>query len=288
MSGTRSGLGRGLASLLPDAAGAAPGSALQVAVDRVRPNPYQPRRDFDEAALADLVASIRQHGVVQPITLREAPDGHGYQLIAGERRLRAARLAGLPTIPAVVRPCTERELLEIALIENLQREDINGIEAAVAYRRCLEEFGLTQEELAERLGKSRTTVANTLRLLKLPVALQTAIAEGRLSEGHGRALLSLGDADAQAAVAERIMAEQLSVREAESLCREPRAAGRGGARAERQAPTPDPDVAMYENLMQRALGTKVEIRQGRGGAGTVTVHFFNQEDLERIAEMLGA
>ncbi|MBI5831641.1 MAG: ParB/RepB/Spo0J family partition protein [Armatimonadetes bacterium] len=288
MNAPRSGLGRGLASLLPDAAGAAPGSALQVAVDLVRPNPYQPRRDFDESALADLVASIRQHGVVQPITLREAPDGQGYQLIAGERRLRAAKLAGLPTIPAVVRPCNERELIEIALIENLQREDINGIEAAVAYRRCLDDFSLTQDELAERLGKSRTTIANTLRLLKLPPALQQAIAEGRLSEGHGRALLSLADCHAQAAVAERIMAEQLSVREAEALCREPQAAGRRSAAAAKAGAAVDPDVAVFENLMQRALGTKVEIRAGRGGAGTVVVHFYNQEDLERIAEALGA
>ena len=289
MNPPRSGLGRGLASLLPDAAGAAPGSALQVSVDQVRPNPYQPRRDFDESALADLVASIKQHGVVQPITLREAPDGVGYQLIAGERRLRAARLAGLPTIPAVVRPCNERELIEIALIENLQREDINGIEAAVAYRRCMDEFSLTQEELAARLGKSRTTIANTLRLLKLPPALQAAIAEGRMSEGHGRALLSLADADAQALVADRIIEEQLSVREAEALCREPAAAtGRRGGSSQRADSPADPDVALFENLIQRALGTKVEIRQGKSGAGTVVVHFFNQEDLERIAEALGA
>ena len=288
MSTPRSGLGRGLAALLPDAAGAAPGSTLQVPVDQVRPNPYQPRREFEESALADLVNSVKQHGVVQPVTLRPAPDGHGYQLIAGERRLRAARLAGLPTIPAVIRPCNERELIEIALIENLQREDINAIEAAIAYRRCLDEFSFTQEELAERLGKSRTAVANTLRLLKLPEALQSAIAEGRLSEGHGRALLSLADSAAQAAVAERIIAEQLSVREAEALCREPGSSSRKGAAAAKAERAADPDVAVFENLMQRALGTKVEIRVGRNGAGTVVVHFYNQEDLERVAEALGA
>jgi ParB family chromosome partitioning protein len=282
----RSGLGRGLAALLPDAAGG-PGGATQVPVDQIRPNPFQPRRDFDPLALEELAASIRRHGLVQPVTVRPAPDGHGYQLVAGERRLRAAKLAGLPTVPAVVRPCTERELLEIALIENLQREDINAIEAAVAYRRCLDEFGLTQEELAQQLGKSRAAVANTLRLLKLAPAVQAAIAAGRLSEGHGRALLALVEPDDQCAVAQRIESEGLNVREAERLARERRAGGaRRRAKPAAGAAVDAADLTAYAQGLERRLGTRVEIHPRRDGGGTLVIHYFGPEDLDRIAEAL--
>ena len=281
----RSGLARGLAALLPDAGE----GARQLPIEQIRPNPYQPRRDFAAEPLAELAESIRLHGIVQPITVRPSPDGAGWQLVAGERRLRAAKMAGLPTIPALVRPCTERELVEIALIENLQREDINAIEAAMAYRRCLDEFGLTQEELAQQLGKSRTAVANTLRLLKLDPAVQRAISEGRLSEGHGRALLALIDPAEQVATAERIMAQQLSVREAEELARahrvKPRKPRTGAAGAD-SSPV-DADLAAYAEALGRALGTKVEIKPGRAGAGTIIVHYFEPEDLERIAEAVG-
>jgi ParB family chromosome partitioning protein len=279
----RSGLGRGLGALLPDAEGAA--ASAQVPIDQIRPNPYQPRREFDREALAELAASIRVHGVLQPITVRNAPDGHGYQLVAGERRLRAARELGLPTIPAQVRPCTERELLEIALIENLQREDINPIEAALAYRRCLDEFGLTQDELAEQVGKSRPAVANTLRLLKLAPSVQTAIAEGRLSEGHGRALLALEDPAAQEALARRIEQQQLNVREVESLAREQRARPRRAPRQSDAEPL-DADWAAYVAGLERALGTKVELRR-RGAGGVLSIAFYSAEDLERLAERLG-
>jgi ParB family chromosome partitioning protein len=283
MAVNRSGLGRGLAALLPDAGA----GAQQLPIDQIRPNPYQPRRDFAPEALAELADSVRQHGIVQPITVRPAPDGAGWQLVAGERRLRAAKMAGLPTIPALVRPCSERELVEIALIENLQREDINAIEAAAAYRRCLDEFGLTQEELAQQLGKSRTAVANTLRLLKLDPAVQQAISDGRLSEGHGRALLALIDPAEQVATAERIMAGHLSVREAEELSRSHRVKPRK-RQGKTDAAAPDADLAAYAEALQRALGTKVEIRPGRHGGGTILVHYFEPEDLDRIAEAVGA
>lgn len=281
----RSGLGRGLGALLPDTG--RPGAPTQLPVDQIRPNPYQPRHDFEPQALAELAASIRLHGVLQPVTVRESPDGQGYQLVAGERRLRAAKLAGLPTIPATVRPCSERELLELALIENLQREDINPIEAATSYRRCLDEFGLTQEELAERVGKSRSAVANTLRLLRLSAVVQAMIAEGRLTEGHGRALLALESEAEQLAVAERIEQQQLNVREVEALAKTARAKRPRKAGAAPPAAL-DADWEQFGERLSRRLGTKVELRPGAHGAGTLVIHYYTPEDLDRIAEACGA
>lgn len=282
----RSGLGRGLGALLPEAGRS--GADTQLNLELIRPNPYQPRREFAAEALAELADSIRVHGVLQPITVRQAPDGHGYQLVAGERRLRAAKLAGLPTIPATVRACTERELLELALIENLQREDINALEAAISYRRCLDEFGLTQEELAVRVGKSRSAVANTLRLLRLPAAVQALLADGTLSEGHARALLSLADEERQLALARRAVTEALNVREVEALARGTRAGGARKTRAERQEPASDPDVESFVARLSRRLGTKVELKPGPGAAGTLVISYYGLEDLERIAEACGA
>lgn len=286
----RGALGRGLAALLPDAAaGATTPGLMQVPTDQIRTNPYQPRQTFDPESLAELAASVAQHGVVQPITVRPAPDGAGYQIVAGERRWRAAVAAGLPTVPAVVRPCTERELLEVALIENLQREDIGPIEAAQAYRRCLEEFGLTQEQLAETIGKSRAAVANALRLLKLAPSVQDAIAAGRLSEGHGRALLMLADEARQELLARRIERDGLTVRDAEALARELQ--GRPVRRAPERADDPpddDPDLAAFRARLERRLGTRCAIRPRRDGGGTVLIEYFTAEDLERIAEALRA
>lgn len=288
----RSGLGRGLSALLPEAAEA--GEVRPLATDSLRPNPFQPRQNFAAEALQELAESIRLHGVMQPILVRPAPDGDGFQVVAGERRWRAAVLAGLTAIPALVRGVNEREMVEMALVENLQREDLNPLEAAEAYRRCLEEFGLTQDELARQLGKSRSAVANTLRLLRLAPAVRALLADGSLSEGHGRALLALVDEDRQVVLAQRILGGGLSVREAERLARESQAAGRPTRRAPHgldeletpPAPEQDVDLAAFAEQLQRALGTRVELRPGRDGGGQLVLWYYSLEDLERLTEAL--
>ena len=283
---TRSGLGRGLSALLPDAAG---GQASELPLTAIRPNPYQPRRAFDDERLQELAESLRQHGLLQPITVRPAPTGEGWQLVAGERRWRAAQLAGLTTLPALVRACSDRQMIEMALVENLQRDDLNALEAAEAYRRCLDEFGLTQEELAQRVGKSRAAVANTLRLLKLDPTVQELVRDGGLGEGHGRALLAWVTAEEQRAMARRILDETLSVREVEALSRS------APARRPRPVPRPlrdgvdeDPDVTAYTRRLERALGAPVVVRPDTDGGGTVTLRYFSVEDLERLAALLHA
>lgn len=304
--GGRAGLGRGLSSLLPDAQAADGEGAQQIPIEAIRANPFQPRREFDEDALAELAASIEVHGVLQPISVRRAPRGEGFELIAGERRLRAARQAGLATIPALVRPATERELVELALVENLQREDLNAIESAVAYRRYLDEFGYTQEQLAERVGKSRTAVANTLRLLKLPPATQAALRAGQLSEGHGRALLGLPDGPTIEAATEKIIAQGLSVRATESLVRgegrpaivkegqrrklaaERAAAAAGEPSPAAEVPTDllDADVADAAARLERRLGARVELRERHDGAGQITIYYHGGTDRNRLLEQL--
>lgn len=280
----RSGLGRGLSSLLPDAEGGA--GMAELPLDAIEPNPFQPRHAFDPERLAELAESVREHGLMQPVVVRPSPEGEGYQLVAGERRWRAARLAGLATVPAMIRPCTDRDLLEMALVENLQREDINPIEAAEAYQRCVDEFGLTQEELADRIGKSRSAVANTIRLLRLAAPIRAAIAEGRLSEGHGRALLALVDEEQQLAVARRVISDGLNVRETERLAREAQASPRRTRARATEPAALDPDLAAFEERLQRAFGTRVELRPQRDGGGTLVIHYYDVEDLHRIAEAL--
>jgi len=252
----------------------------QVRVDEVTPNRYQPRRHHDPEKMTELAASMREHGVVQPLVVRPVPGG--YELIAGERRLRAAQEAGLEQVPVVVRECSDRELLELALVENLQREDINCVEAGRAYRRLVDEFGMTQEQLAERLGKSRSAVANTLRLLALPEAVQESLMSGRISEGHGRALLALGDGEAMIALCERIEREGLSVRQTELLTR-PGPAGRHVSRET----TPreqklDANTRFLQDRLREALATKVTLRS-RGDAGAIEIEYYSQEDLDRIS-----
>lgn len=293
----RSGLGRGLSSLLHDGAPggqeaeASAGGALPVG--EIKPNPYQPRRDFDDAALGELADSIRQHGLVQPIVVRPAPDGQGYQLIAGERRWRAAQRAGLTAVPAVVRESTEREMVEMALVENLQREDLNPIEAAEAYRQIIDEFALTQEDLAHRVGKSRTTVTNTLRLLKLAEPVRRMIADGRLTEGHARPLLGLVDENHHVMVAKRVVTEGLTVRQTEALVRDLKEQAAGGVAPEpsppaKPTPSLDPDLAAFAQRLERALGNRLEIKPRDKGGGRVVIHYDTVEDLERIAEALGS
>jgi len=280
----RSGLGRGLDVLLgqpptPTIIPAAAG-ANEIPLELVRPNRQQPRTSFDPEGLSELAASIRQHGVLQPIVVSR--DGDGYELIAGQRRVLAARLAGKVSIPAVVREDVA-DRLELALVENLQRADLNAIETARAYRLLMETYDLTQEQLAERLGKSRSAVANTLRTLSAPQALQDAVLEGKIGEGHLRALLPLPLSDALTALA-TVIAKGLSVREAEALTRKMVHPTRRG-RARPRLRGGDPDLANMQSELRAALGTKVEILRGRRG-GRIAIQFYSDDDFERLYELL--
>ena len=281
----RSGLGRGLDVLLgqsaaPDRPPAPRPSTSEIPLELVRPNRQQPRSAFDPEGLSELAASISRHGVLQPIVV--SADGDGYELVAGHRRVLAARLAGKTTIPAVVRD-EVGDRLELALIENLQRSDLNAIETARAYKLLMETYDLTQEELAERLGKSRSSVANMLRTLSAPQALQDAVIEGKIGEGHLRALLPLPLSAALQALA-AVIAKGLSVREAEALARKMVHPTRRG-RARPRLRGGDPDLAQVTTELRAALGTKVEVLRGRRG-GRIAIQFYSDEDFERLYELL--
>ncbi len=277
-------LGRGLDFLIsgPSGGGNADEVVLQVPLAEIVPNRYQPRREFAEAELAELAASILEHGVLQPVVVRTTEEG--YELIAGERRFRACQRIGRETVPAVVRQASDDQMLELALIENLQREQLNAIEVALGYQALMERLHLTQEDVALRVGKSRSGVANTLRLLDLPTDLQSRVAAGELSGGHARALLALGDADAQRALAERAATEGLSVREVESAVRrlsKPKP-------VEEVAPV-DPSLAPYfhdlEDQLREALGTRVTLVP-RGEKGRIVIEYFSREELEGVLDRL--
>jgi ParB family chromosome partitioning protein len=275
-------LGRGLSSLIPQRASAA-AAVTEIPLARVVPNPHQPRRHWDDAGLEELAASIREHGVLQPVLVTETLDG--YQLIAGERRVRASRLAGLERVPALVRQLADLDQLEVALVENVQRADLDPIEEALAYRQLIDEFGLTQERVAERVGKARTTVANTLRLLDLHPEVQAAIGEGRITEGHGRALGGL-PVDGQAHVLGTVIGQGLSVRQAEELVRrlrEPRVRPDPEAVAARRRL--DPDLERVEEELRERLGTKVSLTRSRKG-GRIVIEYYSDEELGRLYERL--
>jgi ParB family chromosome partitioning protein len=274
------GLGRGLAALIPQRAPASSGS-IDIALDRIRENPRQPRTRMDDAALATLAASIREHGVIQPVLVTETIDG--YQLVAGERRVRAARMAGLERIPAVVRQLADREQLELALVENLQREDLDPIEAARAYRQLIDEFAFSQEDLAGRVGRARSTVANTLRLLELHPSVQDAVADARISEGHARALGGL-ETEAQARVLPTVVDDDLSVRHTEELVRRLREP-RPEAIRDRAERTPDPEIERVEEDLRNALGTKVRLARSRRG-GRIVIEYYSDDELSRLYERL--
>jgi ParB family chromosome partitioning protein len=274
------GLGRGLAALIPQRPSNQPGT-LDIAISRIRPNPYQPRKRMDDEELATLVASIAEHGVIQPILVTETLDG--YELIAGQRRLRAAQAAGLERIPAVVRQVSDPDRLELALVENLQRSDLDPIETAAAYRQLIEQFAFSQETIAARVGRARSTVANTLRLLELSPAVQLAVAEGSLSEGHARALGGLAQ-EFQDRVLDSVIGQELSVRQTEELVRrlrEPRPEPL--ERAEK--PRLDPDLERVEEDLRRSLGTKVSLARSRRG-GRIVIEYYSDEELERLYERL--
>jgi ParB family chromosome partitioning protein len=262
---------------------------LEIPVEAVAPNPRQPRTTFEDDALEALAMSIREVGVLQPIVVRKA--GSGFELIAGERRLRAAKLAGLATVPAVVRESDDTESLREALIENIHREDLNPIELAEAFRELLEELGLKQETLAERLGMSRSHIANTIRLLQLPAEVQQLLAEGRIQAGHGRALLSLGDAEAQRTLAVRIAAEDVSVREVEELVRNYIDHPSHAERPAQLTAVPEPQenpLAEVEELLSEQLATRVTIQMSKR-RGKIVVEFGSADDLERIvSEIIGS
>ena len=304
----RSGLGRGLDALLTstepgnEAIGVSVSAARAAGVHEVptgaiQPNPYQPRQAIDPAALEELVASVRVHGLIQPLIVTEA-DG-GYRLIAGERRWRAAQAAGLERVPVVVRTASEKEMLALAIIENVQRADLDAIEAAQAYRKLMDSFSLTQQEVAELVGKSRTAIANTVRLLNLAPEVRTLVAEGHLSEGHGRALLGIDDLEAQRATARRAIAGAWTVRQTEEEVR------RMGQRDKPQSRSPDaddtakgsrgvsrsgsvdPDTAAALRELEGILGTKVELRR-QGEVGQLVIHFYSQEELSALYELLAS
>jgi ParB family chromosome partitioning protein len=288
------GLGRGLSALIPPKPmGSEPptpsraGQALQLPVEHILPGDAQPRQRFDDVALSELAESIRAHGVIQPIVVRQRalPSGGGatqYEIIAGERRWRAAQKAGLKSIPVVISDAAENDTLTLALVENLQREDLNPIEEAEAFHRLHETLGYTQQEIAEAVGKDRTTVANSLRLLKLPSAVRQQVLSGELTMGHARALLALDDADEIEKLGREVVARKWSVRQTEKAAQpaSPRSRSKPAGR-ESEA---ERDV---RQRLQRALGTKVELKQ-RGGKGSLTVHFSSFAELDSLLERFGA
>ncbi len=279
----RSGLGRGLGALIPPGATDAEGPSFQeLPVTAISPNSRQPRRTFDEEAMAALTASVRELGVLQPILVRASGEGT-YELIAGERRWRAAKRAGLPLVPAIIRTADDTASLEQALVENLQREDLNPMDEAAAYQQLLEDFGLTHDELATRMGRSRAAVSNTLRLFQLPPAVQRLVADGKLSAGHARAILSTPDRGFQETLARRAVAEGLSVRALEDAARQHNNAADAGSPAAVGATRRlrAPGLLELEELLSAHLDTRVKVEMG-ANRGRVTIEFATLEDLERV------
>ncbi len=274
-------LGRGLEALLGPISreqAEATGALRELAVTAVRPNPFQPRTRLDEGALAELAASIEASGLLQPVVVR--PRNGGYELIAGERRWRAVQRLGWPTVPAVVKDVDDQTLLTLALVENLQRDDLSPIDEARGYRRLMEEFALSQVDVARAVGRHRATVANLLRLLKLPEEVQALIQEGKLSEGHARALLALEQSEAVVRMAKRAVADGWSVREVESRVR-------GDGRGRRREPRPlTPEGRRVEEALRKRLGTDVRIHAGRRGRGVLAISYYSNDDLARVLELI--
>jgi ParB family chromosome partitioning protein len=274
----KGGLGRGLEALIPGS-DVVPheGNLTFVAVEKISSNPRQPRRNFNPEELSELTASVLEHGVLQPLIISPGKNVGEYILIAGERRLQASRLAGLVSVPVVIRETTDMEKLELALIENVQRADLNPLEEAEAYRQLAEEFNLSHEAIARKVGKSRVAVSNTLRLLKLPDIVKNALIEGRISEGHARALLALTTPESQTAVLKTVFTQELSVRQTEELVRK-----YGGERRVNNPKTRiPPEVADLEERLRASLGTKVALRAGKRG-GSLTIYYYSSEELDLL------
>lgn len=279
----RRGLGKGLGSLIPTGKeeGAAESGLLMVPIESISPNPMQPRGKLDEQSLAELAASIREHGLIQPLVVRQGDFGD-YTLIAGERRWRAAELAGLDEVPVVVKEASSQEMLELALIENIQRADLNSIEEAHAYEQLMADFGLTQEEVARRVGKSRSTVANIVRLLNLPDNIQAAVVQAKLSGAHARALLPLPTAEAQTAVMNSAINRELSVRQVEAIVKKILEGEKPKSRKEQKLPA---EWNSLQSQFRQSLGTRVDIQKGQRG-GKVVIHFYSDEDLQALYEAI--
>lgn len=281
------GLGKGLGALIPELEAENTGPSQEVDIELITANPYQPRKEFSDEKLTELSESIREHGVIQPLIVRQV--NGKYELIAGERRLRASKLAGLTKVPVVIREMSDETMMEVALVENLQREDLNPIEEAEAYRRLMNEFHLTQEEISKKVGKSRPAIANFLRLLNLPSEIRDDLARGTLTMGHARALLGLKTAEEQKHAWSKIQKQNLSVRETEELIHRlnesPLVSRETKKSATKQNPSKDPNLLELEEELQQVLGTKVVISPS-GSGGKIEIDFYSSEDLERICEKM--
>jgi ParB family transcriptional regulator, chromosome partitioning protein len=274
----KTGLGRGLDALIPSKESNLPAAFVRyLPVENISPNPRQPRTRFDQEEMDELAASIREHGVIQPLIVTESGQSDHYILVAGERRWLAAQQAGLGTVPAVIRETNQQELVELALVENVQRADLSPLEAAGAFLQLSEDFDLSHEEIAERVGKSRTSVTNTLRLLKLPENVRKALAERRISEGHARALLALPTTQSQSAALHTVLRHDLNVRQTEELVR--RLTGEKQVPAEK--PAPAPEIIALEERLRAYLGTKVNLNPRRKG-GTLVIHYYSDEELDDL------
>lgn len=281
------GLGKGLGALIPPAGSArSPDSpvqsgAIEIAVDQIAPNPHQPRQRIDEEKLRELANSIVEHGLIQPLIVTQI--GEVYQLIAGERRWRASQLAGFKTVPVIIKETSPQQMLELAIVENIQRADLNPLEEADAYTQLIEEFGLTQEAVAERLGKSRTAVANTVRLLNLPDVAKEALTEGKISEGHARSLLSLKKERDQLRALDKVIRQSLNVRQTESLIRQMLARD-DAPKPRRKTLTPHEKSMLIK--FESKLGTKVELNRSDEDEGKIIIHFYSEEELQAIFEAI--
>ncbi|RLD07109.1 MAG: stage 0 sporulation protein J [Chloroflexota bacterium] len=281
----RPGLGKGLESLListePSSAAAEEKSGvIQLPITAIDANPRQPRTRFDTDNLKELAASIREHGIIQPLVITK-DEAENYTLIAGERRLKAAKMAGLEKVPVILRKASEQERLEVALIENVQRTDLNSLETAAAYEQLSQEFGLSHEEIGQRVGKNRTTVTNTLRLLELPPVVQQALRNDSISSGHARALLSLPTTQSQAAALQTILTKGLNVRQTEALVKKLKGQK---APSEPKKNLLAPELKEIENRLQSSLGTKVRLNSGSQGKGTITIHYYSDEELDALID----
>lgn len=288
MAKPQRGLGKGLGALIPQLEEEELANSQELPLGQIQVNPYQPRKEFDEAALQELAESIKEHGIIQPLLVRRYKDH--YQLIAGERRWRAAQIVGLNYVPVVIRDMSEQQMMEIALVENLQREDLNPMEEAEAYNRLMQEFSLTQEEVAQKVGKSRPTVANTLRLLQLPADIKQSVSNGKISMGHARTLLSLSEPELQRKLCQEIIQNNLSVRETEEVVRTllQKDVSRETKSKKKQPFHKDIQWSYLENKLVQHFGTKALIQPSgkKKNSGKISIEFYSQEELDRILELI--